>query len=176
MAQLSTGRRWPRWLLVAALVLPVLEIVVLLVVGHWVGVWPLIGVLVLGTLVGGALLAREAPRTWRSLRDALRVGAVEKEGVRVARVPTRVPTRELADGALVLVGAVLLLAPGLVTDLIGICCLLPVTRRVPRQLLVSLLERRATRFGARLRGVRDGPVQGHVVQSRVVESPKGRKD
>ncbi len=176
MAQLSTRRRWPRWLVAAALVLPVLELVVLIAVGRWVGVWPLIAMLVLGTLVGGALLAREGPRTWRSLREALRVGAVETGGVRVARVPTRVPSQELADGALVLIGAGLLLAPGLITDLLGICCLLPFTRQVPRRMLIALFERRATRFGARLRGVRDGPVQGHVVQGRIVEPPHERKD
>lgn len=173
MAQLSSRRRrWPRWLLAAVIVLPVLEIVVLLVFGKVFGVWPLVIALVLGTLIGGALLAREGPRSWRSLRAALRFGPVEAGGVRVARPPTRVPTLEIADGALVLVGAILLLAPGLVSDVLGICCLLPFTRRVPRRVLVSVLERRAAVLGARLRGVRDGPVPGQVVQGRVVEPPR----
>jgi UPF0716 protein FxsA len=39
-----------------------------------------------------------------------------------------VPTKELLDGALLLVSGVLLLTPGLVTDAIGFLLVIPVTR------------------------------------------------
>ena len=39
------------------------------------------------------------------------------------------PARELADGALILIGGTLMLAPGFVTDAFGILLILPLTRR-----------------------------------------------
>ncbi len=187
-------RRWPRWLLAALLVLPVLEVVVLVAVGRWIGVLPTMLVLLVGTLVGAALLVREAPRSWRSLRESLGVGGpVVVDGSTV--VPSRsrpagVPQvgRQIVDGSLVLVGAVLILLPGLITDLVGIACLLPVTRALPRRLLLDLVERRAARFtGVRSTSVpsgdgpsgpdgtgRPGPAgTRQVLQGEVVEPAHG---
>lgn len=147
-----TRRRWPRWLLAALLVLPVLEVVVLVAVAQQIGVLPTMLVLLVGTLVGAALLVREAPRSWRSLREALGVGTpvvVDGSTVVPARArPADAPRvgRQIVDGSLVLVGAALILLPGLLTDLAGIACLLPITRALPRRLLLDLVERRAARF------------------------------
>ena len=48
------------------------------------------------------------------------------------------PARELADGALILVGGTLMLAPGFVTDAFGILLILPFTRPVARRLLTRV--------------------------------------
>ena len=47
------------------------------------------------------------------------------------------PARELADGALILVGGTLMLSPGFVTDVFGILLILPFTRPVARRLLTA---------------------------------------
>jgi len=147
-------RRWPRWLLAALLVLPVVEVVVVVLVARGIGVLPTMLLLLAGTLIGGALLVREVPRSWRSLRGSLGLGApVVVDGTTVVRAggrPTGTPEvgRQIVDGSLVLVGAVLILLPGLLTDVAGIACLLPLTRALPRRLLLDLVGRRTARFAA----------------------------
>ena len=64
----------------------------------------------------------------------------------------REPTREAVDGALVLLGGVLLIIPGFITDVIGALLLLP-TRALARGLLTRNFRNRyvvrAARFGGR---------------------------
>jgi UPF0716 protein FxsA len=52
------------------------------------------------------------------------------------------PARELADGALILVGGTLMLSPGFVTDVFGIVLILPFTRPVARRLLTRVVAQR----------------------------------
>ena len=49
------------------------------------------------------------------------------------------PARELADGALILIGGTLMLAPGFVTDAFGILMILPFTRPFFRRLLTRVV-------------------------------------
>ena len=70
----------------------------------------------------GGLVRREGVRAWRALRSARRrTGGV--------------PGREVADGALLLVGGTLLLTPGFVTDAVGLLLVLPPGRAVARRVL-----------------------------------------
>src|SRR6059036_4351493 len=65
----------------------------------------------------------------------------------------RTPAREVVDGALVVIGGVLLMIPGFITDAVGLLLLLPPTRALTRPLLVrnlaSRLVLRATQFTRR---------------------------
>ncbi|VXB56090.1 FxsA family protein [Nocardioides sp. AX2bis] len=122
-------RRWlPLLLVVAFVVMPIVEIYVLIQVGQVIGGWWTVLLLLLGGVVGSWLVRREGARAWRALQDALRRGAV--------------PGREIADGALVLVGGTLLLAPGFVTDALGVLLVLPLTRPLWRRLLGQAITRR----------------------------------
>ena len=61
------------------------------------------------------------------------------------------PAREIADGALILIGGTLMLSPGFVLDIAGIVLILPFTRPVARRLLTKVVERRlvvAPTFGS----------------------------
>ena len=118
----------PALLLLALIVVPIVELYVIIQVGQGIGVGPTIVLLIVMSVAGGYLLRREGTRTWRSLRDAIQAG--------------RVPAREVADGALVILGGALLLTPGFVTDLVGLLCILPPTRAVLRRLLTGVVARR----------------------------------
>src|SRR3954469_4076642 len=104
----TTRRRgFPWWLLITAfIVVPILEIYVLIQVGQVIGPWWTILLLIADSILGGWLIRREGRRAWRALTTALETG--------------RMPARELADGALILVGGTLMLSPGFVTDALGI--------------------------------------------------------
>jgi UPF0716 protein FxsA len=122
-------RRVPWWVLVVLfVVLPVLEIYVLIQVGQVIGAWWTVLLLVADGLLGGWLMKREGGRTWRALREALD--------------SHRMPARELADAALVLVGGTLLLTPGFVSDVAGFFLVLPFTRPVARRALTRFLTRK----------------------------------
>jgi UPF0716 protein FxsA len=123
-------------LLVAFLVVPIVEIYVIIQVGQAIGALPTVVLLVLESALGAWIVRREGARAWRSLRGAIGSG--------------RLPSRELADAALVLVGGVLLLTPGFVTDVFGFFFVLPPTRPLARRLLFALIARRAEqRLGVR---------------------------
>ena len=52
----------------------------------------------------------------------------------------RMPAEKLVDGLLILIGGVVLLTPGLITDIIGILLLIPVTRLVFKRWLWARLQ------------------------------------
>ena len=139
-------------LFVAFIVVPLVEIYVLIQVGQVIGPWWTILLLILDSLFGTWLIRREGARAWLALRVALESG--------------RMPARELADGALILVGGTLMLTPGFVTDAFGILLILPFTRPMARRMLTQLVSRRL------LAGytTRPGPGPGGpVVRGEVVE-------
>jgi UPF0716 protein FxsA len=70
----------------------------------------------------------------------------------LAVVQGRAPGREILDGALILLGGVLLLVPGLITDVVGLCLLLPPSRRLLRGLLARNLQSRFVMRAVRVAG------------------------
>ncbi|QBR91208.1 FxsA family protein [Nocardioides euryhalodurans] len=155
------SRRWLRPLLVALFIgVPLLEIYVLVQIGQVIGAWWTILLLVLASIIGTMLVRREGGRAWQALTTALETG--------------RMPHRELADGALILIGGTLMLAPGFVTDAVGVLLILPVTRPVARRMLAGVVARRllgpvSTSYGpADVR--RPGPSgTGPVIRGEVVD-------
>jgi UPF0716 protein FxsA len=145
--------RWTRLALFTAfIVVPLLEIYVLIQVGQVIGAWWTILLLILDSLFGTWLIRREGGKAWLALRVALESG--------------RMPARELADGALILVGGTLMLTPGFVTDAFGILLILPFTRPVARRLLTQVVTRRLLAENT----TRPGPGPGGpVVRGEVVD-------
>jgi UPF0716 protein FxsA len=115
-------------LFVLFLAVPILEIYVIIQVGEAIGALPTVGLLLADSLVGAALMRAQGRAVWRRFRLALAEG--------------RVPGREVLDGALVLLGGALQLAPGFVTDVFGLLLVLPPSRAVVRRTLVRRLARR----------------------------------
>jgi UPF0716 protein FxsA len=121
-------RGWRLALFALFIGVPLLEIYVLIQVGQVIGPWWTILLLVLDSILGTWLIKREGSRAWRALRQALETG--------------RMPGKELADGALILIGGTLMLSPGFVTDALGILLILPLTRPAARRLLSAVIGKR----------------------------------
>src|SRR5213083_3450136 len=117
------------------IVLPVAEIYVIIKVGEAIGVLPTIALLILDGFLGAALLRHQGRAAWRRFNEALAAG--------------RVPAREVLDGAMVIVGGAFLLAPGFITDVIGLLLLIPPTRAIFRG-ITSRLARRRVAFAPRI--------------------------
>lgn len=130
----------PLLLLVLFVLAPTVEIYVLIHVGQAIGALPTIALLIVDAMLGSWLFKREGRRAWQAFRAALD----EK----------RVPGKEVADGALVVLGAALLIAPGFVSDILGALCLLPPTRALLRVLLTGVVTRRLLSPAAAANGKR----------------------
>jgi UPF0716 protein FxsA len=115
-------------LVLAFVVVPVAEIYLLIQVGQVIGGWWTVVLLLASGFLGGYLVKHEGARTWRALQTAL--------------AERRMPARELADAALVLVGGTLLLTPGFLSDVAGFACILPVTRPLMRRVLTRIVTRK----------------------------------
>ncbi|WP_224245375.1 FxsA family protein [Hyalangium gracile] len=104
-----------KYLLLAFIVVPVLELYLLVVLGRQLGLAPTLGLLLVTALLGSVLAKREGRRVLRSWQTQVAQGRVPEEGI--------------LSGALVLLGGLLLILPGFITDAVGLFLLLPPTRR-----------------------------------------------
>jgi len=93
---------------------PLIEIAIIIKVGSQLGAIKTILLLILTGAVGAYLAKLEGFRVLRRIQDSLEDG--------------RMPTEEMLDALLVLVAGILLLTPGFLTDVWGLCLLFPVTR------------------------------------------------
>lgn len=116
--------------------LPLVEMMILVKLGQEIGFWPTI-FLVIATGVAGAALARaQGLWVWIQIQQELQMG--------------KIPGDKLVDGLLILIGGIVLLTPGLLTDLFGLALLVPFTRdmikRWLQQKLKSMSEIRESRI------------------------------
>ncbi|MDN6297009.1 MAG: FxsA family protein [Halomonas sp.] len=114
-----------------------LDFVVLFSVGGQIGLLATL-LLVLLTGIGGLhLIRREGANTFARARERLNAGEL--------------PSSELLTGAALIFGGALLMAPGFLSDAMGLACLLPEARRLLFKLL-AWLGFKASVSGAHTRG------------------------
>ena len=112
---------------------PAIELWLLIEIGGRIGGAETI-LLILVTGVVGASLARAQ-------------GLAVLERIRAETAAGRLPDRSLAEAALILAAGLLLITPGVITDAVGLLCLVPFTRRLCVLLLGKLLARAARKKG-----------------------------
>jgi UPF0716 protein FxsA len=117
-------------LVVLFVVLPLVELAVLLQVADGIGLGNTILLLIAVSVVGVWVCKREGVGVLRRFQASLDRGEL--------------PTRQIADGGLILLAGALLIAPGFVSDVLAVLLLLPPTRAVVRTLLLGRLARRAS--------------------------------
>jgi UPF0716 protein FxsA len=128
-------------LAVLFVLVPLAELAVIIAVGNAIGFLATLLTLLAFSLFGAWLARREGLAAWRRLQ--------------LAWVGGRMPTREVADGAIILLAGALLLTPGFLTDLVGLALLVPATRVLARRWVPALARRRAFRR-SRVTVVRSG--------------------
>ena len=109
-------------------VVPVLELYVLIKVGKVIGALDTVLLLLAVSFAGAWLVRRQGFGIMSRIQNELASG--------------RAPAAELLDGFLVLVGGILLLTPGFLTDILGLVFLVPAGRFYLKKFLRRWLERR----------------------------------
>ena len=108
------------------------EVFVIVKVAEAIGVLLTIALLIAAWPLGGLAMRSEGRAVWRHFNAALAEG--------------RAPGREVLDGVLVVLGGMLLMVPGFISDAFGALLLFPPTRLLARAGLVRNVQRRlATR-------------------------------
>jgi len=107
---------------------PLIEIAVLVQIGSKIGVSETIALVIFAGLAGAWLAKREGLRVIRDIQADLNAG--------------RLPGDRLIDALLVLIAAILLITPGVISDLLAVLLLLPPIRAVVRRMLKSYFRNR----------------------------------
>lgn len=108
-------------------VLPLVELTILI----WIGgqtVWWLPVLLVIVTGVAGAALAR-----WQGWQVLQRLRTDARDG--------RVPASALIDGVLILIAGLLLITPGVLSDVLGVSLLIPPIRAIVKRAVSAWIKR-----------------------------------
>jgi UPF0716 protein FxsA len=119
------------------LLVPVIEIYLIIKVGSLIGALPTVALLLCISLAGAWLVRHQGFSVLRRIQSELAQG--------------RLPASELLDGAMILVGGVMLLTPGFFTDVFGLFFLIPVTRSIIKQFIGIWLQRRLGRGAITIR-------------------------
>lgn len=103
------------YLFLLFIVMPIAEIAVLIQVGGAIGGWTTIGIVILTAVIGTAMLRQQGLATLNKAQMRAQQGEM--------------PAQQLLEGLLLLIGGVLLLTPGFITDFFGFCTLIPWSRQ-----------------------------------------------
>ena len=108
----------PILLLLAIIAVPLVEIAVFIQVGEAIGLMATLVAVVLGTMVGVAVVKQQGLAVLTRAQQQMDAGIV--------------PDRELFDGVCLVIAGFLILLPGFVTDTLGVLLLLPPIRDLLR--------------------------------------------
>lgn len=115
-------------LLLIFIAVPLIEILLLIEIGSRIGAFNTILIIVVTGILGASMMRQQGFTIIRNIQRDLSQG--------------HMPTGELINGALVLVGGILLLTPGFFTDAVGFILLVPATRALIRKKIQLLIRRK----------------------------------
>jgi len=118
----------------AVIVTVIVEITLFVAAVRLVGVAWALGALLALSVLGGWLVPKQGVRAWRRFRRAVEAG--------------HPPGRQVTDGLVGLVGALLLAVPGFLTALVGAALLTPPLRRIAGDRIERAVERRMSSAAA----------------------------
>ncbi len=142
--------------------MPLLELWLLFQLSGVFGFWTTIAVVLLTGIVGAALAKAQGWHAMFRIQNELRAG--------------KMPAKAMGDGVMILIAGVLLITPGVITDIVGLSLLLPPVRLGVRKgvqlWLAKHVKIETHLFGQIPTGKRTtdkNVVEGRVVDAHVVE-------
>jgi UPF0716 protein FxsA len=124
-------------------IVPLVELFILIKIGSHIGALNTILLVILTALLGAMLVRMEGLRTLRQIQSSLAQG--------------QLPAEELIDGILIFAGGILLVTPGVLTDLCALILLIPYTRMHFKRWLRRRFDRMVASGSVRLNYSRGDP-------------------
>ncbi|HOY10547.1 MAG TPA: membrane protein FxsA [Candidatus Omnitrophota bacterium] len=109
------------YLMALFIIVPTVELYLLIKVGGAIGAANTIFLIIATGALGAALARAQGFAVLRRIQDSLNEG--------------RMPTDDMVNGVMILVGGILLLTPGIITDALGFLLLIPATRDIIKALI-----------------------------------------
>lgn len=131
-------------------ILPLIELALLLLMGKYISVWFTLAFVIITAMVGSVLLRYQGVQTFRNIQRDLQ----EK----------RMPTDSLLDGLFIFIAAILLILPGVTTDIVGLTILIPPLRQLYKTWLIRWFK---AKF--KLQGFAP-PGRTQVIDSHIVDA------
>jgi len=100
-------------------VIPFFEIYILIKVGNHFGFFTTLSIIIVTGLVGAHFVRQEGFKVWLKIQNEMRNG--------------NFPADQLVEGLLLFVAGVILVTPGLLTDIMGFLLLVPFIRKYIRE-------------------------------------------
>lgn len=136
---------------------PLVELYLLVTIGGWMGVGPTIALVALTGLVGAALARREGRKALSSYQESLAKGKLPEEGI--------------VSGLLILAGGVMLITPGVLTDVFGLAMMVPPIRRATAKLVKKRTQARIESGDIRVMQLGQLEMSGFAAPSRRGHGP-----
>jgi len=115
------------YLIILFTLVPVVELYFLIKIGAYIGALNTVMIVIITGVAGAVLARQEGFKVLRRIQDDMD--------------NLRMPADSLLDGFFVLVGGILLLTPGFVTDTLGFILVIPFTRKILRRVLKKKIQR-----------------------------------
>jgi len=115
-------------LLALFVIVPFVELYILIELGKSIGAIPTLGIVVITGIAGAALAKQQGLGVWHRIQTELSCG--------------HMPGDVLFDGVLVLIGSVLLLTPGILTDITGFILLIPPGRFMVKKYVKAWVDKK----------------------------------
>ena len=123
-------------LLLLFILVPAAELALLIEIGKRIGTLSTLALILVTGVLGAALARRQGLGVLRAAQAEAAAG--------------RLPAASLVDGVIILLAGAVLITPGVLTDLFGFLCLIPISRRWIKTLVWRWLMRAAQRGQVRV--------------------------
>jgi UPF0716 protein FxsA len=154
-----------RAFLLLFLLFPVLELYVFFKVSTAIGFFPALLLIIAGSALGVMVMRVAGLATALRARESLQRGEL--------------PAEQMFQGLMLAVGGGLLILPGFISDVLGLICLLPFTRRLASRKMRERAEEQAIRqraFADELQARRPQGPDGNLRQPNVIEGEYEHRD
>ncbi len=109
------------YLILLFTLVPIIELAILIEIGKHIGVFYTLAIVIITGVLGAILAKEQGLRTLKKIETDINSGIM--------------PSEQIFDGVMILCGGILLLTPGLLTDIIGFLTLIPITRNLIKKWL-----------------------------------------
>ncbi|WP_406299604.1 FxsA family protein [Embleya sp. NBC_00888] len=160
--------------------LPLAEIYVIGLVGSEIGAGRTFLLILAGVALGSLVIRYEGRRVLTRLRELGEQAQRESQSdPTVLAAQGKEATKAAADAGVVILGGILLIIPGFITDALGLLCVLPFTRPLIRRLIGTVVAAKVAnspRFSGAVRDARIHRPDGKIVRGEVIDPDERRDD